>query len=95
MKCFPLYSSRNFLYCPHHLGIMKIQSTLLPFDGGGQKVAAGSGSAPASGSESTPARREGLMPRRESLRLGEGWTIFLNLLSPHPNLPPQGEEELF
>ena len=37
-------------------------------------MAAGSGSAPASGSESPPARREGLLPRRESLWLGEGWT---------------------
>jgi len=34
--------------------------------------ASGSGSAPASGSESPPARREGLLPRRESLWLGEG-----------------------
>jgi len=35
-------------------------------------MASGSGSAPASGSESPPARREGLLPRRESLWLGEG-----------------------
>ena len=55
-------------------------------------MAAGSGSAPASGSESPPARREGLLPRRESLWLGEGWTKS-NLVPPplHP-LPPKGGE---
>jgi hypothetical protein len=36
-----------------------------------KSVASGSGAAPASGSESPPARREGLLPRRESLWLGE------------------------
>ena len=41
--------------------------------GGRQASKASSpGSAPASGSESPPARREGLLPRRESLWLGEG-----------------------
>jgi len=40
-------------------------------DLGVSSVASGSGSAPASGSESPPARREGHLPRRESLWLGE------------------------
>jgi len=44
--------------------------------------ASGSGSAPASGSESPPARRERLLPRRESLWLGEdtlveAWKVAL------------------
>ena len=42
----------------------------LPLIWGRKRVAAGSGSAP-----------EGLMPRRESLWLGEGWTI--RFIPPH------------
>ena len=54
-------------------------------------MAAGSGSAPASGSESPPARREGLLPRRESLWLGEGWTIRFSPLPSVPSRPGRGD----